>query len=360
MTAGLRVALLGPSRFPIVEPFAGGLEAHVHALATSLADRGHRVTLFAAEGSSTPRPCDEIRVRHLDIARSPSVADHGPDLGMMPTLAEDHAYLSLMTELAGRPDEFDVVHNHSLHPLPIAMSSSLRRPMLTTLHTPPLPWLEPVVRAGSASGFAAVSDHTARQWRRVAGDVDVVHNGISPDEWPVGPGGGHAVWSGRIVPEKAPHLALHAATRAGVGLRLAGPIADPDYYDRQVRPLLGGSHRYLGHLRQQELARVVGSASVAIVTPVWDEPYGLVVAEALACGTPVAAFARGGIPEIITADCGRLAPAGDVSALTAALVDAGRLSRHAARRRAIEFCGADRMVERYIDVYTRPVTAVAG
>ena len=115
------------------------------------------------------------------------------------------------------------------------------------------------------------------------------------------------MWTGRLVPEKAPHLAIQAAAAAGMGIDLAGPLSDLAYYRDVVRPLLGGHARYLGHLAHADLAEVVSHAAAAVVTPVWDEPYGLVVAEALACGTPVVAFARGGIPEVLDDDrCGAL------------------------------------------------------
>jgi hypothetical protein len=96
---------------------------------------------------------------------------------------------------------------------------------------------------------------------------------------------------------------------------------------------------------------VVGRAEVALVTPRWDEPYGLVVAEALACGTPVAAFARGGIPEIVDARAGRLAPADDVPALAAAVRQAAGLDRTEVRRHAVEHCSMTRMVSAYEDIY---------
>ncbi|GAA0270363.1 hypothetical protein GCM10010302_04920 [Streptomyces polychromogenes] len=119
----------------------------------------------------------------------------------------------------------------------------------------------------------------------------MVHNGIDLRRWPAGTGGGDLVWYGRIVPEKGPALAI-AAAEAGVALTLAGPVADHRYFRDHVAPRLGGRIRYAGHLRRRELAALVGSARATLVTPCWDEPYGLVVAESLACGTPVAVGAR--------------------------------------------------------------------
>jgi glycosyltransferase involved in cell wall biosynthesis len=107
-------------------------------------------------------------------------------------------------------------------------------------------------------------------------------------------------------PEKGPHLAIDAARRAGRPLVIAGPGSDPDYFARDVEPRLGGEVRYAGHLAHRELAHLVGASAAALVTPQWDEPYGLVVAEAMMCSRPVVALACGGIPEIVDPEGGRL------------------------------------------------------
>ena len=129
--------------------------------------------------------------------------------------------------------------------------------MITTLHTPPTPWLESALEVTGSRGtrFAAVSRHTADAWRHVAPDVTVVPNGVDFRQWPLGPGGDHLVWYGRITAEKAPHLAIAAARRANLPLVLAGPVSDIEYFKHFVAPSLGGDIRYAGHLRHDELAR---------------------------------------------------------------------------------------------------------
>lgn len=168
------------------------------------------------------------------------------------------------------------------------------------------------------------------------------------------------MWSGRLVPEKAPHLAARAAVRAGLPIDLAGPCLDGDYFDREVRPLLGPHVRYVGHLGSDALVELAGRAAVAVVSPVWDEPYGLVAAEAMACGTPVAAFDRGALGEIVTDATGALAAAGDVGSLADAILRARTADRREVRRHAVEHLGIERMISAYEDVYARACDAVAA
>ncbi|MBS2939767.1 glycosyltransferase [Nocardioides sp. J2M5] len=345
----MRICLVASNRFAIREPFAGGLESMTATLARGLAERGHEVTLFAGPGSQVH---PEVRLSPLAVVEvsAAAMADRfapGPEW-----VADHHAYLALMLSLARTgAEQFDVVHNNSLHHLPVSMAPALAVPVLTTLHTPPLPLLESALALSpDASRFVAVSEWTAAAWRHVVAS-DVVLNGLDLAAWSPGPGGGPAVWSGRLVAEKAPHLAIDACRAAGVPLVLAGPVQDVDYVEREVVPRLGGEVTYAGHLTGAALARLLQEASVAVVTPAWDEPYGLVAAEAMACGTPVAAFARGGLAQVVSPDSGVLVPPGDVAALAAAVVRAARLDRRAVRAHAEATCGADAMVEGYLARY---------
>ncbi len=165
----------------------------------------------------------------------------------------------------------------------------------------------------------------------------------------------YLVWYGRIVPEKGLHLAIDAASQIGLPLRIAGPILDEAYFRNEIAPLLGPSACHVGHLAHRELARLIGGARAFLCTPLWDEPYGLVVAEALACGVPVAAFARGAIPEILDASCGVLAEPDDVASLAKAGLAALTLDRHACRDRAERVCDADHMIDAYEAHYQRQI-----
>ncbi len=348
MSPGLRVVIIADSRHPICEPFAGGLESLTWQLVDGMRRRGNDVSFFAAKGSDPNLRATQLTVS--TVAVSPC-AQHDSSMPELSWLEQHHAYLQLMLALSKRED-IDVIHNNSLHYLPVAMADILRVPMVTTLHTPPTPWLESAISLGdhARNRFAAVSAHTANAWRHAAQST-VIPNGVATDCWREGPGGDDLVWFGRIVPEKAPHLAIDIARASGRRLRLAGPIADRDYWQTQILPRLDERTRYLGHLDTATLVDIVGHSAVALVTPVWDEPYGLVAAEALACGTPVLGFDRGGLSEFVRPDCGRLVPAGDTAAATGLIDSVSALDRATIRAHAVEHCSINRMLDRYSDLY---------
>lgn len=384
----MHVCVIAHTRFPISQPFAGGLESLTWHLIKGLVSRGHRVSAFAAPGSEPLPGVEHLWPERLELSEAARQDSSMPEEGFM---ERHHGYLRLMLDLAAR-DDIDVVHTHALHHLPTAMAPALPMPTVLTLHTPPTPWLESALAIadaapGRAPAVTAVSSYTARAWSHLV-DARVVRNGVDTRLWSQGPGGDRLVWSGRIVPEKAPHVAVRIAQQAGLPIVLSGPVSDEAYAREVLWPLCGPGVEYAGHLRVPELAELVGSSAAALVTPAWDEPYGLVAAEALACGTPVLALARGGLAEVVGPGVGRLVPvrvgAGGVSqvgdltgppagedeivARAAALVpDVLGLSRDACRRYAVTRHSLDRMVSDYEQVYRDvvagprpPVTVVEG
>lgn len=352
------IAILAAARFPSREPFPGGLEAHTHWLAERLWRRGHRVTVYAADGAG---PYDVWKMPPMDFDASPR-ARRDVAAGPRGVLAEHHSYLAAILELQRRQHE--LVHINAVHHLPFACAGLLRPSAVTaTMHTPPTPWLESAMALGSihrtAPKVVSVSHANARAWGGVP-HHDVIHNGVDLERWPAGDGGTGAAWWGRLVPEKAPHLAIDAARLAGVALTVMGPIHDDAYFLEEVRPRLGGDVVYAGHLTTAEVAAVAGSSAVALVTPAWDEPFGLVVAEALACGTPVAAFDRGALPELLDERTGRVTPANDAQALADAIPTVAGLNREDCRRRAERCFSSDVMADRYEAWFRRVLRAAAG
>ena len=348
----MRIGVIAHLKHPIGEPFAGGLEMHTHLLASSLRRRGHSVTVFAStcsdENLGLEAVCDATSLAEVGLAEADDVA----------FFREHHAYLSLMTDLRGR--DFDLIHNNSLHYLPVSMADTLPMPMVTTLHTPPFCWLESGVRSARQdnNSFVGVSASIRAAWASVTGIDRVILNGIDLARFAFSAepaSQSYLVWYGRIVPEKGLHHALDAARLVGLPIRFAGPVLDRDYFDREIAPRMDEQAVYLGHLGHEELAPVIGGARAFLCTPCWEEPYGLVVAEALACGVPVAAFARGAIPEILTPDCGVLAIPDDAGSLAEAARAAVGLSRFACRRRAETLCDAEVMIDQYEALYTERI-----
>lgn len=349
----MRIGIIASARHPISEPFAGGLERNTYDLATGLQRRGHDVTVFAAEGSDPALDVEEIYGRECQIEFS-EAALSDPEALSEPFMRTHHAYLHLMLGLRGRG--FDVIQNSSLHYLPVSLAPFLDTPFVTTLHTPPTPWLESALktqRDTNGSTMISVSRSNAAAWREIVDIAAVIPNGIDLEEWPcsydVDPD--TVLWTGRLVQEKGPHLAVEAAHAAGKRIVLAGPLGHDGYAESEVLARLAADDEYVGHLGQDELARLVGSCGVFVCTPTWEEPFGLVVAEALACGTPVAAFDRGAIHEIVDEHTGVLVPADDVAALADAIGRAERLDRSTCRARAEAEFSVDLMVDRYERLY---------
>ncbi|MFS0866282.1 glycosyltransferase [Microbacterium sp. 179-B 1A2 NHS] len=318
MTAArrLRIVVIAPLRFPIRRPHAGGLESAVWGEVAALRRRGHDVTFIAPTGSDFLDEDGPFRLPPLDWPAGAVPTDRTwPDsyhTRNAPALGR------ALDEIAADPSRYDVISNHCLHPLPLQRAASLGVPMVTTLHTPVDHDFVTAHRAaaGAGSAFLSVSDHTRREWAAAGVRSRLLPNGVDPATWQAGPGGGGIVWFGRIVPEKAPHIAVAVARRLGMPLTLAGRIGDAAYAEQAVLPEIGGDIRYAGELSPDELASLVGRSSLALATPAWAEPFGLVAPEALLCGTPVVGFAVGGVPEVAAGTVGmELVTAGDVDAM---------------------------------------------
>lgn len=341
----MRIGIIAHNKYALTEPMFGGLEAFTYDLVLALQARGHYVVLFGVNGSEEKLgliPClSPSSTKNTDC----STAD----------LAEraHHEYLALMLGI----DEYglDVIFNNSLHYVPATMATLVKTPMLTVLHTPPIPELEQAYSHPNVGGYlCSPSRANAQSWAALVTDCEIIPNAVDLDLWkPRGRKSEDAIWSGRIVPEKGLHLAIDAARAAQIHLRIAGPIADFSYYEKYIQPRLGAGVTYLGHLSRSELALVVATASVAIVTPRWEEPFGLVVAEAIASGTPVAGFNRGALTELVTPDVGVLVEPDDVVGLGQVIHSAMGLDINRCRSIAESRWSFDAQVSRYESALAR-------
>ncbi len=352
----MRVAILAPSRHPLREPFAGGQERLTADIAAGLRSRGHQVQLYARAGTD-PALADGL---HPMAATPPLSEIASGDLNMPEPrfLSDQVAFLEVMRDLL-RNNNVDAVLNQSLHQLPLALSPALTVPMITTLHTPPFPWMEVGAwLAGSSGHFVAVSDALRAQWTTLV-QPRVIHNGVDPQAFPEGPGGGDLAWVGRLTQEKGADIAVRAAQHAGRYLRIAGPVSDPAWFDAVLRPRLGRSAEYVGTLSGRELARLYGSSSATLVTPLWEEPFCLVAAESQMCGTPIAGLRRGGLPEVVGTAGGHLVA--DEDALADAVDIVVTMDRRDVAADARRRLSTGRMLDRYeemlVELITPPITS---
>ncbi|MDQ0727573.1 glycosyltransferase [Microbacterium sp. W4I20] len=365
----LRILVVAPERHALRQPHAGGLETVVWNRVRWLRRQGHDVQLCAAEGSDFLDADTTLHLPRPRWQRARDSSDTDFPEGHRRVLTD--AFDRVRDWLDAPETRVDVVDNHSLHGDPILWSRDIGVPVVTTLHTPPLSDI--VIASNALEGssphrFLAVSQYTARAWSAEGVDAFVFPNGVDSEQWRLGAGGEGWVWFGRIIPEKAPHLAILAARRAGARLKLAGRIGDAAYFAREVEPLLGGGIEYVGALHHTELCDLVGAASVALVTPVWSEPFGLVMAEALMTGTPVAAFDSGGTSEVLAGMPGTaIVPAGDVDALAHAATALARHSRTGLTRPQVRAAATSRYslerqhreVERVLSVSAQSVFATS-
>lgn len=352
----MKIAVVGHIRFAIAEPFAGGMEAHCAALCKALSKAGHDIVLFAANGSETAAPinaiCDHPYEDILPWARWRGTEE-------LARYQHDAFARGWDAVLSGG---FDVVHNNALFPDLIDWAARDGVPMLTSQHVPPFGIMRDAVKRALGDDRLQFSVTSASQlplWlQRPAGNLGVVHNGIDTEFWQPGEKGGRFLWSGRITPNKGTADALAAAHAVGAELDIAGTVEDEIYFARHVAPLLDDRRRYIGHLDRAALQAKVAAARAVVVTPAWDEPFGLVAAEALSCDVPVIAFDRGALSEVVR-DCGVIVPAGDVAALAQAMQHPPRLAPGMARARAEACFSLQAMVAGYERLYRAAIAAVS-
>jgi len=339
----VRIALLAHIRYPVAPPFTGGMEAHSWHLAAGLAARGHDVVLFAAGDSDPLFAIDAVVPEHHE-RRFPGL-EHRGDPGLRAYV--DDGYAAACDRIAA--GGFDVLHNNSLSRLPLERRRTARVPTVTSLHVPPYDALRGFVHDSPAPGhrITVTSRAQLQAWwpEGAPPEASVLHNGVDPAAWPFRDrGDGSAAWSGRLAAIKGAHCAIAAAKRAGIPLTLYGPIEEPDYWAARIAPELGGPIRYGGHLDGPALAAEIGRASVFLFTPCWDEPFGLVAIEAMACGLPVAGLANGAAREVI-GEAGCLVEPGDAAALAGAIGAALAIPRPVPRDRVRRLFSRDRWLD---------------
>jgi glycosyltransferase involved in cell wall biosynthesis len=334
----MRIGLIAPPWVPVPPRAYGGTESVVDRLARGLVRAGHEVLLAAAANSTCPVP---------RVAGTMEPADDAPVCGDALTDLRH-----VVTSYAAMAD-VDVVHDHTLVG-PLYRRPPRPTPVVTTNHGPFNSTLTSLYRSLRDVAVLAISHHQASTAAGVP-IAGVIHHGIDVDAVPEGSGqGGYASFLGRMSPEKGPREAALIARAAGVPLRMAAKLREPaerDYFEAEVEPLLCSDVEYVGELGPAEKLDLVGS-SLALLNPIqWPEPFGLVMIEALATGTPVVATPAGSAPEIVDDGVTGHLRTGRAS-LASALLDAVQLDRGACRAAAARRFSTERMVGEHVRVYS--------
>jgi glycosyltransferase involved in cell wall biosynthesis len=337
----MRIGLVAPPWVPVPPPAYGGTEAVIDQLARGLVQAGHEVLLAAAANSTCPVPCvpgtDEVGLA-------------------APVCGENVTELRHVIRSYAAMRGVDIVHDHTLVG-PLCRTEHPEVPVVTTNHGPFDPVLTPIFRAMRGVAVLAISHHQASTAVGVL-IAGVVHHGIDIDSVPLGRGdGGYASFLGRMSPDKGVREAALIAREAEVPLRIAAKLREPaerDYFEAEVRPLLCSDVEYVGELGYAEKLELVGG-SFALLNPIqWHEPFGLVMIEALAAGTPVVGTPYGSAPEIVDDGVTGHLRTG-LRPLANALLRAATLDRSACRAAAVERFATERMVADHIRVYTELV-----
>jgi glycosyltransferase involved in cell wall biosynthesis len=333
----MRIGLIAPPGVPVPPPAYGGTESVIDRLARGLVRDGHEVLLAAAANSTCPVP---------RVGGTEEAAEAGPVC--VDTVTDLRHVITSYTAMS----DMDVVHDHTMAG-PLYRHPQAGPPVVTTVHGPFDATLGPVYRAMRGVALVAISHHQAATADGVP-LAGVIHHGLDVESVPVGSGnGGYASFLGRMAPEKGPREAALVARAAGVPLRMAAKLREPaerEYFEAEVRPLLCSDVEFLGELGCAEKLELVGN-SCALVNPMqWAEPFGLVMIEALATGTPVVATPVGSAPEIVDDGVTGFLRSGCLP-LAAALLDVAQLDRAACRAAAVDRFSTDRMVADHVRLY---------
>ena len=348
----LAIAMLAPPWIPVPAPAYGGIEEVVRLLEAGLTQAGHHVTLFAPPGS-------EARGEVVEL-----LEDTHPDDIQKAQFEADHVArgFALIEAAAERGEPFDVLHDHVGH-VALAMADRVAAPLVHTLHGPFTPDASRFyAEHGRKACIVAISQAQLDDAPPEMGGGRVVHNPIDTAEWPFTEDKqDYVLWMGRMSPDKGPHRAIAAARAAGVPLVLAGPVqpGQEQFFAEEVEPQLGRDGiDYVGEAdgdRKRELYR----HARALLMPIrWPEPFGLVMVEALACGTPVIAFPEGAAPEVVQdGETGFVVA--DEDAMAAAIARVGEIDPAACRESCEQRFGVPAVVAAYEEVYRDAVGRAA-
>lgn len=337
----MKIAQVAPLAESVPPKMYGGTERVVAYLTDALVELGHEVTLFASGDSSTKGRLAPIWPRALRL--DPDVKDHFAPL-----------FMELET-VARRAHEFDVIHAH-LDYFGYPVLSRLGTPLITTLHGRlDLPELPPLYDLYRDVPVVSISN-SQRAPLPQANYVATVLHGLPQNLLQLGEGrGGYLAFLGRISPEKAPDAAIRIAAAAGMPLKIAAKVdrVDTEYFKTTIEPLLPqGDVEFIGEIREDQKQDFLGNAAGLLFPIAWREPFGLVMIEAMACGTPVIAFENGSVPEVLENGVTGYIVHREEEAVEA-VSQLGRLDRVRIRAEFDRRFTAQRMAQNYLKLYAR-------
>jgi len=341
----MKIAQVAPLAEAVPPKLYGGTERVVAYLTDALVELGHEVTLFASGDSATKATLSPVWPRALRL--DPEVKDHFAPMFMQ------------LETVARRAHEFDVIHSH-LDYFGYPLLRRLGTPSVTTLHGRlDLRELPPLYRLYGDIPVVSISD-SQRVPLPEANFVATVLHGLPQNLLSKGEGrGGYLAFLGRVSPEKAPDAAIRIAARAGIPLKIAAKVdrIDREYFKTTVEPLLGQADvEFIGEIREDQKQEFLGNAAGLLFPIAWREPFGLVMIEAMACGTPVIAFENGSVPEVLED-----AVTGFIVHSEGQAVEAvrriGTLDRARIRGEFERRFTAQRMAQNYLKLYERLVQA---
>ena len=332
----MRIAVLAPISWRVPPRHYGPWELFASLLTEGLVSRGHDVTLFATGDSET--------AAHL---RSVVPRGWSEDPSIDPKVAE----CLHISEVFEHADEFDLIHN-GFDFLPLTYSGLVDTPVVTTIHGFSSERIVPVFRKYvDRSSYVAISDadrHPALRY------VATIHHGIDTDAFELHPApGDHLAYFGRIHPDKGTVEAILAAEAAGLPLRIAGIVQDERYFRDEVAPRIDGDRvQFVGAISAEGRSAFLGAATALLHLIDFDEPFGFSVVEAMASGTPVIAFDRGSMGELVDEGVtGTLVT--DVAGAAAAVANVASFDRPTIRSVAVARFGWRRMVDDYVALYEK-------
>jgi glycosyltransferase involved in cell wall biosynthesis len=340
----MKIAQIAPLIESVPPRLYGGTERIVSYLTEELVGLGHDVTLFASGDSITSAELAPCCTRALRL--DPGVRDIIPH------------FMLMIDKVRERAEEFDVLHFHiDLFHFPLFRALATRT--LTTLHgRQDLGDLKPFYYRFGDMPLVSISNDQRKPLPR-ANFVATIHHGIPADlHRPSFEQGSYVAFLGRISPEKRPDRAIRIARATGIPLKVAAKVdeVDEDYFRTEIRPLIDGqSVEFIGEINEREKTQFLGEAAALLFPVDWPEPFGLVMIEAMACGTPVLAFRCGSIPEVIEEGVTGRAVDSEEAAI-AALPTILSYDRHAVRQRFEERFTSKRMADDYVATYRKLLT----